>query len=128
MQKMAFKLQLSVEELTGLLAKLIAADKLAAKIDTATSTVYRQKTNDRRVIQEKLVALGKTQLRDLKAILLRLSMMRHGFNVESDQAISNQPSIFARAQDELELAAHMDLQDSGDDDISIVDEAQGILI
>ena len=118
MRKMAESMQVDIPGLASIVAKMIAAGKVSAKIDMASCVIYRQKADGRKALREKMVDLGRSQIRDLKVILLRLSMMRHDFSLDTDSPTGCQPSLFTRAHDDLELAVPlMDLAEAGDEQL-----------
>jgi COP9 signalosome complex subunit 1 len=123
MRKMAGCLQIEIPELAGVVARMITAGKVAAKIDMASCMIYRRKVNDHKALREKMLTLGHIQIRDLRIILLRLSMMQHSFSIDSESH-GRQPTLFPRAHDDLEMVGSMiDLADEmgARDDMSAAD-------
>ena len=118
MRKMAGCLQIEIPDLASAVARMIAAGKIAVKIDMVSCMIYRRKVDDRKALREKMLTLGRLQIRDLKVILLRLSMMQHSFSIDSDSH-GRQPSLFSRIHDELELVGSVvdmaDEMETGDD-------------
>lgn len=82
--KMSERLQIPLEDLDAILIKMISSNEMNASIDSETNTLYRRKQNELNDAYGRIVDLGKTHLRDLKGILLRLSFIKNGFSLDSE--------------------------------------------
>ena len=86
-RKMSECLQIPLDNLDQILVKMISSDQIDAVIDSQTKILYRRKQNELSEAYNRIAHLGKTQLRDLKGILLRLSFIKNGFSLETENPI-----------------------------------------
>lgn len=84
MTLMSERLQMPLDVLEPLLVKMISNNKLPAIIDSESKTLRRQTNNEGQVLFDKMLDLGRSHTRDIKGIILRLSLMKYGFNVDID--------------------------------------------
>ena len=94
--RMSEVMQIPLSNLELLLVKMISSGKIPAIIDSETKTLYRHKNNESQKTLERVALLGKTQLRDLKGILLRLSFLKHHFSLDIENDASHLISSLTR--------------------------------
>ena len=84
LNKMSEVMQINEKELESFLAKMISSNKLTMVIDSATQTLYQKKNNQRKEALSKVLKVSKTQIKDLRAILLKISLLKHNFTIEGE--------------------------------------------
>jgi hypothetical protein len=87
MRKMAAKMELTLENVEEIVAKLISRQLLPARIDSETKTVHRNEQDDRRVAIEKILEVAAKHGQDIRNSLLNLSVLQHGLAVVSKESV-----------------------------------------
>ena len=87
MRKMAAKMELSLEDVEDIIAKLISRQLLPARIDSETKTVHRNELDDRRVAISKILEVAAKHGQDIRNSLLNLSVLHHGLMVVSKDSV-----------------------------------------
>ena len=120
-RKMSERLQIRVEDLDYILVKMISSGQIYASIDSNTKTLYRRKHNELNDTYGRIVDLGKTHLRDLKGILLRLSFVKNGFSLDTEVSneVGAKPLGSAGSFDDMD---RIDEDGDGEMDIDQFDE------
>jgi len=85
MNKMTAALDMDMIRLESLLAKLIAEDRLLAKINSQTKTLVKQVPDAHNITTQKLLRLSQSYASQLKRDILQLSLLEHGFVVDSKE-------------------------------------------
>ncbi len=87
MRKMAAKMELTLENVEDIIAKLISRQLLPARIDSETKTVHRNEQDDRRVAISKILEVAAKHGQDVRNSLLNLSVLQHGLMVVSKDSV-----------------------------------------
>jgi len=84
MVRMAEAFHFQVDELEKELAKLIGSGQIEARIDSHNKVLYARHDDQRSATFTKAIAMGDEYMRDTKALLLRINLMRHDFFVKGN--------------------------------------------
>jgi len=82
MKLMANAFNVDVDALEKELAKLIMAGDIAARIDSQNKVLHKRATDQRTATFAKAIKMGEDYMRDTKALLLRINLMRADFIVK----------------------------------------------
>jgi COP9 signalosome complex subunit 1 len=82
MRRMATVFNVEVGELEKELAALIMAGAIPARIDSQSKVLYARHADQRHATFEKALAMGETYMRNTKALLLRINLLRADFAVK----------------------------------------------
>ena len=82
LRRMAEAFHSPLEELEGEVAELIMTNRLPARVDSQNKTLHRRQVNQRDEGYKKVFALGQDFLREVRAMLLRTSLLEQGVYVE----------------------------------------------
>ena len=85
LNNMAEQMQMTYESLEDRLVELISSDKLNARIDASSRTLYRRSTDMKTQSLEKLLSLSTVHTHAIKRDILKLSMLQQGFVVGNEQ-------------------------------------------
>jgi len=84
MVRMAEAFDYQVEDLEKELARLIGAGGIHARIDSHNKVLYARQDDQRSATFSKALAMGEDYMRDTKALLLRIQLMRHDLIVKGN--------------------------------------------
>jgi hypothetical protein len=79
MMASAFKME--VPALEESLARLIADNQIAARIDSANKILYARHADQRNATYVQALSVGNKYIRDCKSLLMRMSLVEHNFVV-----------------------------------------------
>jgi len=82
MRRMATAFNVEVVELEKELAALIMAGAIPARIDSQSKILYARHADQRHATFENALAMGETYMRNTKALLLRINLLRADFAVK----------------------------------------------
>jgi COP9 signalosome complex subunit 1 len=82
MRRMATAFNVAVVELEKELAALIMAGAIPARIDSQSKVLYARHADQRHATFEKALAMGEAYMRNTKALLLRINLLRADFAVK----------------------------------------------
>lgn len=81
LKRMQEVFETSPDELEKELLELIERNDISARIDTQRQALHATENNERRTVLSKVVAKGKETFDDAEALLLRMTMMKHGLEI-----------------------------------------------
>jgi len=84
MVAMADAFYFQVDQLERELAKLIGSGQIEARIDSHNKVLYARHDDQRSATFTKALRMGDEYMRDTKALLLRINLMRHDFIVKGN--------------------------------------------
>ncbi|KAL1498555.1 hypothetical protein AB1Y20_013874 [Prymnesium parvum] len=110
MIQMAAAFQFEVNELERNLASLISSGQIEARIDSHHKVLYARHDDQRSATFRKVLSMGEDYMRDTKALLLRINLMRHDFILKGN-ADTLGPSKSSRQdrQDHASFSENMSL-------------------
>jgi len=85
MRRMAEAFNADVVDLEKELAKLIMAGSIPARIDSQNKVLYARHADQRHATFQKALTMGDEYMRDTKALLLRLHLLRESFTVKAER-------------------------------------------
>ena len=121
LNKMSEIMQLDTSSLEYLIAVMITDKKLSYVIDSESKILYRKNNNFRKEIFSKILNSSRSHVRDLKTILLKISLMKHNFSVEIDSE-SHRMKEYNKVITNMTRDANMELVDN--DDYETADEQE----
>ena len=83
--RMGAALAMDLPVLEAALAALIAKGLLPARIDSQSKTLHRRRVDERHLTIDKLKRLSQKHESEVRRTVLRLSLMQHGFSVQSSK-------------------------------------------
>lgn len=83
LKRMERVFETSGDELEKELLELIERNDISARIDTQRRALHATENNERRTVLSQVVAKGKETFDDAEALLLRMTMMKHGLEISS---------------------------------------------
>jgi len=106
MVQMAEAFNFQVDQLESELAKLIGTGQIPARIDSHNKLLYARHDDQRSATFQKALAMGEDYMRDTKALLLRINMMRNDFVVKGNgDSLGPSKSSRQERQDRVERGA-----------------------
>lgn len=98
MRLMASAFNVSVDELEKELASLIMASQIPARIDSQNKVLHARKADQRTATFASAIKMGEEYMRDSRALLLRINLMRADFILKSSDYASAAPSKSSRQE------------------------------
>jgi COP9 signalosome complex subunit 1 len=89
---MAAAFNAPVETLEKEMAALIMDGQISARIDSQNKTVFARHADERNATFKKALALGQSYIRDSKSTILRMSLMKHNFNIKATNQMTMAPT------------------------------------
>ena len=114
LNKMSEIMQLDASSLEDLIAVMITDKKLSYVIDSESKILYRQNNNLRKESFSKILNSSRSHVRDLKTILLKISLLKHNFSVEIDSE-SHRMKEYNKVITNMTSDANMEMVDNNDD-------------
>jgi hypothetical protein len=79
---MSTEFDLSAKKCIELMSKLIGENKVNARLDLSTHTIYCLEIDNRKVMLEKIMELSKHHVNSLKCNILKASLLRNDFTID----------------------------------------------
>ena len=104
MHRMASAFNASVDDLEAELALLIMGGQIPARIDSQAKVLHARRANQRSETFSRALRMGDEYMRDTKALLLRLNLLKADLTVRGKEPASMGPSKASRQDDSMGLA------------------------
>ena len=105
MRLMAEAFSVDVDVLEKELAKLIMSQQIAARIDSQNKVLHARRTDQRTTTFSAAIQMGDEYMRDTKAMLLRINLMRADFIVKGSSGETGLGGPSKSSRQEVRAAA-----------------------